>query len=263
MENIFHDVYEKLTTDTRAHADVFNTIFDQLFQNDRLLKESQEIEYIYEGSVLEFCKQKGKSFKFIAYNDTGRGSSNSIIDLPKNSMEVGGNVWYGEFSRLDKIAMGISHPAGIDIKFSVKNLAGDSFINIGTITDEVENGTISEILWSGWKQVTGYQVLLDADIHLLETGKYYIYNGTSLPDGCRQAYIEVIDISKGFRFITCYAYFYNNDGYKPEHSIGMYIKEQDPYWNIWSDWKCISNPNTKAVYVGEAAPTDNSNIWMW
>lgn len=38
MENIFHDVYEKLTTDTRAHADVFNALFDKFLENDKFLK---------------------------------------------------------------------------------------------------------------------------------------------------------------------------------------------------------------------------------
>lgn len=37
-EPLFHESYEKLTTDTPAHANTFNAIYDTLIENDNFLK---------------------------------------------------------------------------------------------------------------------------------------------------------------------------------------------------------------------------------
>lgn len=42
QEFIFNETYEKLTTQTPAHADNFNAIFDVAFENDNYLKQELE-----------------------------------------------------------------------------------------------------------------------------------------------------------------------------------------------------------------------------
>lgn len=252
MENTFHETYKRLTPDTKAHADVFNTIFDQLFQNDSLLKENQEIEYITEGSILELCEKKKKSFRFIAYSYVGRGMGRIVEDMPNYGNDNILNFWYGEFQWLFPIVKGSgTYPSDIHCILRVKNLSGEEYIRTVWTLDDTGDGL--RFIWDKWIKVYDCSVVYAKDVNELPNGKYFVMNGVNLPKGISDAHIEV---SEGhyIKEMLC------RDG------ANMYIKRgysrlHEP--TEWGEWKCISTNNTMPVYVGSTAPENTDVLWVW
>lgn len=248
MKNAFHETYKRLTPDTKAHADVFNTIFDQLFQNDSLLKEEQKIEYITEGSILELCEKKKKSFRFIAYSYVDRSYSQLVMDMPNYGNDENNNFWHGEFQWLFPIVKDNgSRPSGIHCVLRVKNLSGEEYVRTGWTVDDTGDGL--RVIWDKWIQTSGCSFKSNIDVHELSNGKYFIRDGTNLPKGIRNAYIEVSD-SGYFKEMLC------RDG------ANIYIKKRNPHAE-WGEWKCLSSDKTMPVYVGSTPPEDTNVLWVW
>lgn len=248
MEKIFHETYKRLTPDTKAHADVFNAIFDKLFQNDGLLKEGQDIEYIYEGSILELCEKKKKSFRFLAYNRLWRGHSPSIQDTPSIHDADTGNVWNGEFKWLCPFYENANDfPSGIQCILNMRNLLGEEYVKTGWLIDNGDEDI--EIVWDDWIQTNGCSFAIDKDICELENGNYYVIRGINLPNKIQNAYIEVFKNSI-VEEILC------RDG------ANIYIKKRSPYTE-WGEWKCLSTDKTIPVYVGSTPPEDTNMLWVW
>lgn len=247
MENIFHETYKRLTPDTKAHADVFNTIFDQLFKNDSLLKENQEIEYITEGSILELCDKKKKSFRFLAYNDIGRGSSCSLIDTPSTHTDGTGNIWIGEFQWLIPIyEKGKTRPTNFHCILKMRNLLGEDYAKTGWLMGKEGEEIIG---WDNWIQANGCSFAVNADVHGLGNGKYYVVRGINLPNGLTDSYVEVFK-NDYIEELLC------RDG------ANIYIKKRFPYTE-WGEWRCLSSDKTMPVYVGSTAPEDTNVLWVW
>lgn len=228
------------TTDTQTLIDfIANFVFEQ------------EIEYITNGSILEICEKKKKSFRFIVYSDMGRYSSGFVTDMPNYGVRGNDNddLWHGEFQWILPIVKGSgSYHSGIHCILRVKNLSGEEYVRTGWTLDDTGDGL--RFIWDKWIQASGCSFKSYIDVHLLSNGKYFVINGINLPKGLWGGYVEVIK-NNNIEEILCRC------------GANVYIKTKNIYNGEWGEWRCLSSDKTMPVYVGSIPPEDTNVLWVW
>lgn len=84
MENAFHETYKRLTPDTKAHADVFNALFDKCLENDKFLKYATD-------SLAEKMLEKGMIANNLATDNEEMVLSASMGKLLKQQLDEQNN----------------------------------------------------------------------------------------------------------------------------------------------------------------------------
>lgn len=200
MENIFHDVYEKLTTDTRAHADVFNTIFDQLFQNDSFLKKVCDLAiqhmntsdvHVTEEDKANWTNKAEKTLVSTQANGLMSATDKQKVDSIENGAEVNQNAFStvvasGIEINADRKTAGLELVAGTNITIKGDNetkrviINGPDFVNNAGNTNTLQGLTPDQILAKGSKHLAGqgysggYSFINDG---AYDTGLFSNYDG--------------------------------------------------------------------------------------